>query len=147
MGNITAATSRSVFQRRIYKVRTGFPEAERRIQKFQRRLETAEKAGNLLHDKYLLAELKRTETLSRRMLGDLTEALKANPALAVPAEIVKKVLYVHLNARLLLSRLDKLRNARSFFLADQRAIEQLEAVYNVHEESLLSQAIDRHTRS
>lgn len=143
---MSVASSRAAFQRRIYKVRTGFPETERRIQKYLRRTEAAEKAGNLLQDKFLLAELRRTETLSRRMLGDLTEALKVGPGLTVPAEIVKKVLYVNVNARLLLSRLGNLRDARSFFLADQRAIEQLEAVYNVHEESLLEQAIDKNAR-
>jgi len=108
--SITPGDRRVVFNRRVYNIKAHFPQNEMNLTGLHSRMAGLEQSGTVLSgSKMISRNLKRMRTLSLRMMGDLRDAMRAEPELKLPSKVLSMLVFVNLNSQLLLSRLGKVQ--------------------------------------
>jgi hypothetical protein len=141
----TPSTSQKSFQRRLYNIRHNFPATELRIKDLIHRTTAAEQEGSLRQDQRLLLDLKRTLALAKKTSKELQGSMSLNPTLKLTREARNMLIYVMVNAAVMLGRIEKLQNSAFTLNAQDQELERLDGLTNV-KRSLLAQAKDSDNR-
>ena len=106
---ISAVNAREIFFRRINTIRASFPGYQQKLTVFEAALNKAEFMGHSgTIDKEVTIQLKRMATITLRMLRDVREAIRKNPALELKGSDLRMFAAVNMKARSLLDRLIRL---------------------------------------
>ena len=121
-GLVAIGNCKAAFYRRIYNTKASFPKNEEKLNNFRSGIAAEENTGiALLNKKAIRRNLRKMETLSLRIIGDLRDAMRAEPDLKLPSEVLGMLLFTNLNSRFLLSRLGKLQMDRGVLMPQEDA--------------------------
>jgi hypothetical protein len=128
---------RRTFYARSQSMRNSFPRKKAKLEDFNSSISKAETLGRQVSDKKMVKELKKMTTVSLRMLRDIQGAMRQAPELKLPGKIMSRFVYVILNAKLLLSRIERLKSvAEDDQMPDGTGIDELDSIFDDGEGNL-----------
>jgi len=106
---VSRAQIKIVFDRRVYNIGLKSSELERKLVSCLQAIKSAEVSGLRSPEIDAMAkDLRRMATTSERKLVDLRDSMRAVPSLKLSGETYRTLVHNLFNARLLISRIEKL---------------------------------------